>query len=169
MSLQRWNGLDGHFYVDGKVQVGTAWRDDDGTWTVDVNDAFHKAAGLVEADKLFIELYDPSKVNLSPMSECDGRSSPYDYCEMSENGIWTVVGPDQSEPRVATEAEAVNLVKHLHPNEMFSYVRLPPPVPSPPARRPHLRRAATPRRAEQDAARSRTRLPGPAPLPSAAA
>ena len=77
MPLQPWINEWGHFFVDselGGVQVGQAWQDADGLWTVEVNDNCVSAPDLESATHLFIERYDRSLVRLSPLSDCGGAN-----------------------------------------------------------------------------------------------
>jgi hypothetical protein len=79
MSLELWIGQGVHFFVDtfggigSQVQVGQAFQEDDGSWTVEVNNEFVTAPDLETAKRLFVEKYDRSKVQLSPGSLGDGQ------------------------------------------------------------------------------------------------
>jgi len=84
MSLELWIGQGEYFFVDyfgtgqvqsigSGVQVGQAFQEDDGSWTVEVNNKFLTAPDLETAKRLFVEKYDRSKVQLSPGSLGDGQ------------------------------------------------------------------------------------------------
>jgi len=83
MPLQLWIGQSGHFFVDTfsdhTVQVGQAYQESDGSWTVEVNDESLSVADLEGAKRLFVEKYDRSLVQLSPGS-LDGEDSSEGFC-----------------------------------------------------------------------------------------
>ena len=64
MVLQLFINDTGHFFYDTEVgvQVGQAYQEDDGSWSVEINDDMHTAPDLESAKRLFLELYDPSLV-----------------------------------------------------------------------------------------------------------
>lgn len=67
--LQLWIKEDGHFFVDpyfDHIQVGQTWRNEDGSWTVEVNMECLPAPDLEAAKRLFLDLYDRSQVAVSP-------------------------------------------------------------------------------------------------------
>jgi hypothetical protein len=76
MALQLWIGQGGHFFVDTfldcTIQVGQAYQESDGSWTVEVNDEFLSVPDLEAAKRLFVDKYDRSLVGLSPGS-LDGK------------------------------------------------------------------------------------------------
>jgi hypothetical protein len=74
MTIELWIGGGDHWFVDrdlGHVQVGEAHQDADGTWRVVVNEEEFKAPDLEAVKRLFLEHYDRSEVELSPMSAVD--------------------------------------------------------------------------------------------------
>ena len=97
MPLQLWSGQGGHYFVDTfpdyEVHVGQAFQEQDGTWTVEVNDEFLTAPDLETAKRLFIENYDRAKVQLSP-----GTFSDESVCAPEE---FTIV--DLSPPHKPTD------------------------------------------------------------------
>lgn len=71
MALELWIGGGGHWFVDtglGSIQVGQTYQNSDGTWDVEVNDDMLTAPDLEAAKRIFVENYDRSKVQVSPMS-----------------------------------------------------------------------------------------------------
>jgi hypothetical protein len=71
MALELWVGGGGHWFVDtglGRVQVGQTYQNSDGTWDVEVNDVMLAAPDLEATKRIFMENYDQSKVQVSPMS-----------------------------------------------------------------------------------------------------
>ena len=64
MVLQLYINDTGHFFVDTDVgvQVGQAYQEDDGSWSVEINDDMHTVPDLESAKRLFLDLYDPSLV-----------------------------------------------------------------------------------------------------------
>jgi len=83
MALQLWSGQGGHFFVETilgcSVQVGQAYQEADGSWTVEVNDESLSVPDLESAKRLFVEKYDRSSLQLSPASLGDEEASPADF------------------------------------------------------------------------------------------
>jgi hypothetical protein len=87
MPLQLWIGQGDYFFVDNflgcPVQVGQAYEESDGSWTVEVNDEFLKKVPDLEAAKrLFAEKYDRSLVQLSPESFYDDLSESFSVVDL---------------------------------------------------------------------------------------
>jgi hypothetical protein len=76
MTLELWSNKSGHWFVDTDldVQVGQAGQRPDGTWDLEVNDEFLTAPDLDSVMRVFVEHYDATLVQLSPMSEEGGMS-----------------------------------------------------------------------------------------------
>jgi hypothetical protein len=56
-------------HVSGQPGPGRqAYQETDGSWTVEVNNAFLSVPNLEAAKRLFVEKYDRSRVQLSPGS-----------------------------------------------------------------------------------------------------
>ncbi|CAN7468764.1 hypothetical protein [Mesorhizobium sp. LjNodule214] len=71
MALQLWINDCGHFFVDttlGGIQVGQTWCTPYGDWTVEVNNEELSAPDFEAAKRLFVDLYDPSRVMVSPFA-----------------------------------------------------------------------------------------------------
>ena len=90
MPLQLWIQGRGHFFVDFfldcPVQVGQVYREqEDGPWTVDVNDEYIAAPDLETAKRVFVEKYDRSQVQLSPgsLEPWDGSTEGFTVVELS--------------------------------------------------------------------------------------
>jgi hypothetical protein len=74
MTIELWIGGGDYWFVDrdlGHVQVGQAHEDADGAWRVVVNDDEFIVPDLEAAKRVFLEHYDRSQVELSPMSAAD--------------------------------------------------------------------------------------------------
>ena len=71
MALQIWINDCGHYFVDtklGGIQVGQTWCTPYGDWAVEVNDEELSAPDFEAAKRLFVDLYDPSRVMVSPFA-----------------------------------------------------------------------------------------------------
>ncbi|WP_376704467.1 hypothetical protein RQ479_06225 [Mesorhizobium sp. ISC25] len=78
----------GHYFVDtklGGIQVGQTWCTPYGDWAVEVNDEEHSAPDLEAAKRLFVDLYDQSKVMVSPFAisaEGDGLEADFKVIDL---------------------------------------------------------------------------------------
>ena len=117
MSLQLHIDSNGHWFVDtelGGVQVGDAYRQSDGSWVVTVNECTLEAPDLDSAMRIFAEKYDPSLVQLGPMSDAgnwdceedDSEVTVIDLSPLDKSGD-CYVRMKQAENFVTTTAEAV--------------------------------------------------------------
>lgn len=95
--LQLWINENGHFFIDRvfDIQVGQTWKNDDGSWTVEVNDQFLSAPDLEAAKRLFVDLYDRSQVVPSPGAEPDEEAD--DDEGYAEDETELDHGPDSEE------------------------------------------------------------------------
>jgi hypothetical protein len=88
MALQLWINESGHYFVDtrsGGLQVGQTWQEADGSWTVEVNDEMLSVSGLEAAKRLFVDLYDRSRVVLTPFTiadEGDGLEADFEIIDL---------------------------------------------------------------------------------------
>jgi hypothetical protein len=71
MSLEMWSNESGHWFIDTdlEVQIGQAHQLPDGTWELEVNDNSLTAPDLDTVMRLVVENYDPSLVEMGPLSE----------------------------------------------------------------------------------------------------
>jgi hypothetical protein len=70
MALELWIGGGGRWFVDtdlGSIQVGQTYLNSNGTWDVEVNGDMLTAPDLEAAKRIFVENYDQSKVQVSPV------------------------------------------------------------------------------------------------------
>lgn len=76
----------GHFFVDTDVgvQVGQAYQEDDGSWSVEVNDEMLSAPDLEAAKHLFLTLYDPSLVVSHGAFEGEVDESEFEIIDLTE-------------------------------------------------------------------------------------
>ncbi|WP_376704193.1 hypothetical protein RQ479_04085 [Mesorhizobium sp. ISC25] len=83
MALQLWVNESGHYFVDttlGGIQVGQTWCTPYGDWAVEVNDEELSVPDLEAAKRLFVDLYDASRVMVSPFTisaEDDGLEADF--------------------------------------------------------------------------------------------
>lgn len=88
MGLQLWINDCGHYFVDtklGGIQVGQAWCEPNGTWAIEVNDEQLPAPDLEAAKRLFVDLYDQSRVMVSPFAisnEGDGLEADFEIIDL---------------------------------------------------------------------------------------
>ena len=86
MVLQLFINDTGHFFYDTEVgvQVGQAYQEDDGSWSVEINDDTHTVPDLESAKRLFLDLYDPSLVVSHGAFEGEDDGSDFEIIDLTE-------------------------------------------------------------------------------------
>ena len=76
----------GHFFYDSDVgvQVGQAYQEDDGSWSVEINDDMHSVPDLESAKRLFLDLYDPSLVVSLGAFEGEVDESEFEVIDLTD-------------------------------------------------------------------------------------